>query len=949
MKINVSLLTLVLFIINVGVNLSLYFKFTDKEDLFAQFHTVTIDQLVVIGYKLTTNPPDSLVQNLYHLDKYKIISYISSKFNETDSEETFNKKISFFGSDSSVNITNEIKKVNRYFKVKWAINANNYLYKKNNEITPIIGSITQYVNYLSNEKIDEYLINFLKEYPAAQNVTEFEYEIMNLKVTEDKIITYLLREKNINFLKLIAIRLEYVMYLLSESEGKKLNCEEIDKIYKMNIDETRSFIQNKIKTEKILQPLTSMDTFLFYLENEGHTFINYVEKINGIKDSGTLQRYSLYAEDYHRKANKKLKAFEHLTEYVTKISNEDLIEYLIGEITMFPELSELKRFEDMDKRSKVSVLTSVKNSLEELTRPTLLRWAHNLKEKQIKEKRSTISDEKIEEFYNYIFFNSTTEVKKEIIEIVQDIQSIFKNVDDTLDIAEPDSTFKKQFLRYLYCFPQLILAKFLKRVQEYDNVRTGTERLKEDPYFLSKQENVDFLNFYFTYRNDLVSFQRFNEKIDKDNDGDIYGGLSDYAYITNELLLKKWVYLLERYHREKHRISSLTGSINNGQTSKPSTNIKKEDERYNKEQYVNYIMYYAMFNPELLNTKTFDDIVGSDQFHNKINTMNFEDLKVAARKVYQYYNVKNYLIRKYDENNLPYSFDQFIEDEKNIEKIKRFIFRTSHILSEITINKVFDEILQYGVIDESLESIRNYLNQYSDNKEKLLNIAYKCFRYSNATASPSQRINVKLESFDNSQLMYYIARTIAVNNELVVDWNFARLIYGEEHLVYGGYMSYFIRQPLYHRKNFLKNMREKMSNDTYLEDSEFEKLSNNEQVQYLSHLVDKNLQSFKSLNNLEEFFSFQKLTNIKLDKVKREKLITYALICEYYVDKKNKWDIYGGIHQGLYERTKAEIEDYIARTYPIIENEIKTISDFEIYAQVLGFNKKESNLVFYSI
>ena len=90
MKTNVSLLTLLLFIINVGINLSLYFKFTDKEDLFAQFHTVTIDQLVVIGYKLTNNPPDSLVQELYHLDKYKIkllkVNYHANDFIESNKE-----------------------------------------------------------------------------------------------------------------------------------------------------------------------------------------------------------------------------------------------------------------------------------------------------------------------------------------------------------------------------------------------------------------------------------------------------------------------------------------------------------------------------------------------------------------------------------------------------------------------------------------------------------------------------------------------------------------------------------------------------------------------------------------------------------------------------------------------------------------------------------------------
>ena len=85
----------------------------------------------------------------------------------------------------------------------------------------------------------------------------------------------------------------------------------------------------------------------------------------------------------------------------------------------------------------------------------------------------------------------------------------------------------------------------------------------------------------------------------------------------------------------------------------PLTNTTKIDEDYEKEELVNLITYYATLNSELNETSQFDKIVGTNSFHQRINKMPFDELSFFARKLFRYYNIKNYFIREYDENILP--------------------------------------------------------------------------------------------------------------------------------------------------------------------------------------------------------------------------------------------------------------------------------------------------------
>ena len=82
--------------------------------------------------------------------------------------------------------------------------------------------------------------------------------------------------------------------------------------------------------------------------------------------------------------------------------------------------------------------------------------------------------------------------------------------------------------------------------------------------------------------------------------------------------------------------------------------------------------------------------------------------------------------------------------------------------------------------------------------------------------------------------------------------------------------------------------------------------------------------------------------------LRRNQLIKYALLSEYYVRESNKLNEYGSIYNNLYTLSNNEMEDYINKTYPVVEHFIKSVNDFELYSHILGFDKRETNINNYS-
>ena len=63
-----------------------------------------------------------------------------------------------------------------------------------------------------------------------------------------------------------------------------------------------------------------------------------------------------------------------------------------------------------------------------------------------------------------------------------------------------------------------------------------------------------------------------------------------------------------------------------------------------------------------------------------------------------------------------------------------------------------------------------------------------------------------------------ITQTVDSNEELTKDWNFARLLNQEEHLLYGGPVPFLYRQHYSRLQDFLDNARNKYTNDNYISD-----------------------------------------------------------------------------------------------------------------------------------
>ena len=133
-------------------------------------------------------------------------------------------------------------------------------------------------------------------------------------------------------------------------------------------------------------------------------------------------------------------------------------------------MTNLERFADMNNRRRITVVSAMTSMLENNSHPVMLRWAFNLKQYQINNNKDIKTT--IDEFSDYIFYNTTIELKKEIIRIVTDLQDQFKTVDTMISFADPSANVISQFERYLRSYPQLILAKYLKNIMLYDFERT---------------------------------------------------------------------------------------------------------------------------------------------------------------------------------------------------------------------------------------------------------------------------------------------------------------------------------------------------------------------------------------------------------------------------------------------------------------------------------------------
>ncbi len=344
------------------------FDFSNINDLCLQFETMTIDGVIYltnflinqskINNEIEDINKDTSILQLYQyywenksllIEKIKNSSldnlnftilkkeYLKLRFNIT---EKINNTI-------TESFKNFILTQPREYKIRWVINLENYQIK-NNSIKAKFGGIVDYVNFKSNEFLEEMILNSVKENNMSFDI--FEEQIIGLRKEIRTVLFYISNEKSKNYLKQIYLR---IYKLKIDRGGNDFIYNKIDEYLKNeDLNYLKSQLQSIVYSEML--DLKEIDFFIDKIEYSGHRFIDCNQELE--KSEEDLKNMALYSERIHKIAFNETKSFSYLDEYVDKIPKEYLKLYIKKTINEIPELNDFSRFKHIENREREDIL-----------------------------------------------------------------------------------------------------------------------------------------------------------------------------------------------------------------------------------------------------------------------------------------------------------------------------------------------------------------------------------------------------------------------------------------------------------------------------------------------------------------------------------------------------------------------------------------------------------------
>ncbi len=934
-----SLIQIIFYFFIFHISNQFNFDFSNIKDLCSEFETMTIDGVVyltnfLINQSKINNEIEDINKNTSILQLYQYYwenkSLLIEKIKNSSLHNlnfTILKKEYLklrFNIREKINNTitesfkNFIQNQPREYKIRWVINMENYQIK-NGSIKAKFGGIVDYVNFKSNEFLEEMILNSVKENNMTFDI--FEEQIIGLRKEIRSVVLYIGNEKNKNYLKQMYLR---IYKFKIDRGGNDFIYNKIDE-YLKNEDEKYLSSQLQYIIFGEMRDLTEIDFFIDKIEYSGHRLIDCNQELEKSEEED-LKNMALYSERIHKIAFNETKSFSYLDEYVNKIPNEYLKLYINKTINEIPELNDFSRFKHIENREREDILRNILSLINTLSHDAILRMMINLFHI---EKESIFNDD---EFMDNIFFNSNSEIQNFFSKKIKEY-SYLKDFEMFLFKAEPNHFYTDMFYKYRKKFPEYILKEILTALSDYCYDKPPIIRFENINLMKKKQllENIEsILNTHY----ELKNFEKFYSITKHIKGMNCYANFADFIIVHSNEELRKWVYKLQNYVKKKNNYENIYYRLDFDMCN-PHTCLNDID----KENILNTIFLYQELYPELRNYSIFINVIGKSKFQNKIEKLNITEIRNYAKKLYQYYSIKSYRIKPYTEQFFSNkTFIDYINETDDIDSLKLFINRVVVIYPELQIDGILKEVLNSTLFNETLtnDELEKFLNNYSEDIESLKTILYALLRYSNGTNNKEFFIP---EDKNFADLKVEFIKIFLQNKFLNTSWNFVRLLNGNNDLLYGGLLSLLSRLndkqltkiAIFYKKKF--------------DFIEFEKYSNGLKIMVLfdilnSEEIDK--------DELFEIIEFNKLLPIDLKGIPKYKLIQYALICEYYVRENNEISKYGSIYNNLYTITRQEIEDYINSTYNKIPSNIKTVEDFDMYANYLEFDKKEINVEIYS-
>ena len=717
------------------------------------------------------------------------------------------------------------------FLVNFAINIDKYERMKNRQID----GISDYINFYTKEQVLEYINRKLAQYEEIKK--KFKIILLNdISLNYNSILEYVQSKQKEELYQLIYGCENYIFNGINPTEVYTYERYIHEDFYSKS-DEDLAIIINFYQKEA---GITKIDDFMYKIENRNFEYIS-IDTFFYNKEK-ELSYNLLALEKYYKRQMNLTKSLRGINDYTKNMPSKYQKRTLAWGLTLFPELYESGRFQDIISNEINYQYGQVKELVQIKERNTLLKYVYNIHTYQYN----------IKSIYDDELFNLYRFKNEKIIEFILSDTNLNRNLQVKTNFINFSTLHKDIFCKYLENLERNQLKKivlilidlYFKGKESYEIPSEKLSRIEyamnsDTPDLLYEAEN--FVNSTTLEIQQTSKFFESNKNLIAEYINNTFGyyyNLMDFLRSTDIFYLKLWARKYEAIIRRKKLYSNIEGGLNN--------NFLNEN---TKKDILGLFDIYLEEYPELFTPKKFIEIIELNNditphkqlvelFENKEKGNNKEIIMRIAYSLTGHYQRKNiqtsFNVTEFL-NELNISI--YTKDDKT-DKYVFQLFRIINIFPELINSKIFEKICINN--DTRVISVyeKKFLEKYY--KRDMVQICKNIQYYLNQTNNYD---NKDIEQMKEIELMTYIS-DFTVNHLFFEDYDLqSRILDGDFYpIIYDYY------------ENYLNNIDEE--HFLFIYDKIKEKCSEKYPCQNISNstdLSDRKKEIINDIKNIEEF------------------------------------------------------------------------------------------------
>ena len=637
-------------------------------------------------------------------------------------------------------------KLPRNFLINFAINIDKYERIRTHKIS----GISDYINYLTNDRIIEYLKQKYSEY---KNEIEADFDkivLNNIDINYDNVVNYYKSKKNG---ELIHIILGIENYYFSELNKYKDSFYRYEHENLINIPENDLYQLIALYNKEL--DLDNIDDFMYKIEYRNFKYISIKDFFDNDDDS--LGEKLIVLEKYYKRQTKEKKSLRRLNDYIKNIDPDNQKKILTWGLSKYPELFIDGIFDDISSSEISLKYGEIKEFIKITQRNHLLKYVYNIH----------TYENKIKSIYDENLFNLYRYKSDFLYEVILSDTNNNRELQSNNTFMEFADLKKDNFIEYLKHLERSQLKKILpisteiyyinkpyispfQVIPEKQKKREVMEYFDKTKFISDIESNIKGPSSNIPSTSEFFETAKVLQKNPSSDYIGYYNNIHDFLRSTNILYLKRWLRKIENHYRNTFSIEDIQG----GMRFNYMNDLSKKDILELFDVYISKFPEYFEPNNFIINFGLDDDITPHKLLINLFYEENQKNNKQIIMKIA--YSLTGYFQRKniqanFDVENFLKELNNSISNGNHLHSFVFQFFRLINIFPELNNKKIFEIMCinnNTRIININEE---NHLETFfKRNKLKLAkNIQY----YLNNT---SQYDKINLDGYTEEQLQKYI-------------------------------------------------------------------------------------------------------------------------------------------------------------------------------------------------